>query len=142
MTGALILLSVALIVAITIPILDKNNRNSERRRDIDLVASLITSWQEDNQGSLPDSSQVSTIEGLKGLTDPDGSSYSYLVNSQSSEAGSTVSSLKSSATLDHRVYIFYSATCAGNYVVTSANDHSFAVIYKLEGTNSFYCACN
>lgn len=142
MVGAMILLSVGVAVAVTVPMIDQGSRNNDRRRDMQLIANLITNWQESNQGTLPTYSELSEIEGLKNLKDPDGSTYTYYVNGSSTDATNTATDLKSASTLNHRVYIFYSATCAGNYVISNTSPQSFAVLYKLEGQGNLYCVCN
>ena len=139
--GAIILVA-GVAIAITVPIFNQNHRNSERIRDMNLIADALVSYQEDNGGDLPDSDEIATLPDLADLGDPDGNAYTYLLNGRSDDAVAQTLTLKRETLLDHKVYIYYSATCSGNFPTPVGNHQKFAVFYKLEGGSSVYCTDN
>ena len=137
-----IILVVGIALVATIPIFSMNHRNSERIRDMNLIADSLVEWQEDHRGELPDSEELTTATGLGDLTDPDGTTYTYVLNNRAGKATADTMTLKRESALNHKVYVYYSATCSGNFPVPVGNQQKFAVFYKLEGGSSIYCVDN
>lgn len=139
--GASILIVIAIAISMTVPMVTRGANNSSRKRDMDTVVELIVAYQNQNQGSLPTLETLNEVEGLSDLADPDGSAYNFTINGNGQSTG-TASSLKSAENLDHKVYIFTGAACAGNYPVSHSSQQVFAVLYKLEGAGNLYCTDN
>ena len=98
-----IILVVGIALVVTIPIFSMNHRNSERIRDMNLIADSLVEWQENHRGELPDSEELTTATGLGDLTDPDGTTYTYVLNNRAGKAAADTMTLKRESALNHKV---------------------------------------
>ena len=150
-----------LMMMIALPALQRQQRDTKRKEDIDSLISNIKKYQTNNRGTLPINS-VDNSNNWKsfeekymkdGFEDPSsGEPYKLSVyNCEGSvdntcsdgEAKSAVESAISSSFEDNNfnLYIITSAKCAGDEskgVIKSSNPRKYAVIYKLEG-GGLYC---
>ena len=136
-----------LMVFIALPALQRNQRDAQRKRDIDRLYSAITRFRSNNKNtkylsldSYNDSGAgfVNSYLKLDGdsFEDPDGTAYSFAGNSGSS--GYTYEDYAYILTdFNHNIYIFNNTKCDGDKAVSS-DSSNYSISYKLEGGGS-YC---
>lgn len=160
-----------LMVFVALPSLQRNQRNSQRKRDVDRVASAIIEYQKHNKGKLPFSnynfdkkfaeryidsnctyshteSGVGNggthvyIDCKQGFTDPDGSPYTIGV-----AYGRTQDVFISDAEEwgdSHTIILANETKCNDakeDSVIGTGIERDFVVVYMLEG-GSVYCKDN
>lgn len=134
-----IILAIGVACMVTIPIFNLNHRNAERTRHLNLVTEALIDWQADHEGNLPSLQELSALPELSELSDPDGTPYQFVIDSQLNRASALP---YQGGSLDHKIYISYGSSCAGSFPIPVGNHQKFSVFYKLEGANSNYCADN
>lgn len=131
-----------LMVFVALPALQRSQRDTQRRDDMARVSTAITQYQTNNNGKLPTNgnSLVSNYLGGDEFVDPDGTKYTIeIVTSFDSSADYAKEALTFG---DHKVYLVEGALCNGESATKSgAQNRSFAILYKLEGSGT-YCADN
>lgn len=156
-----------LMVFIALPALQRGQRDSKRREDVDTLLTSIKKYQTNNRGALPtgtgdfnknDTVGVNDTNTWKGFLkdytdnnfkDPSGGEFYRLSVAQCSSGGgngNTCSGYSSSEIgsfpNDYTIYIVLQAACSGDEstgAVSSSNPRRLAALYRLEG-NGVYCA--
>ena len=135
-----------LMVFIALPALQRNQRDAQRKRDIDRLYSAITRYRSNNKNtkylsldSYNDSGAgfVNSYLKLDGdsFEDPDGTAYSF---AGSNSSGYTYEGDAYILTdFNHNIYIFNNTKCDGDKAVSS-DSSNYSISYKLEGGGS-YC---
>lgn len=148
LTGKTLAISIGVVVVlgivavVTIPLFQTNHRNSERVRHLNQLAEAIIAWQEENQGELPTDTEIQELEIMSEFQDPDGNDYQIVLNNRSDNATADTMTLQRQSSIDHKIYIYYSASCSGDFPAPVTNAQKFAVFYKLEGASKVYCVDN
>ena len=134
-----------LMVFIALPALQRNQRDTQRKRDIDRLASALINYKSNNRNndlSLSnhngdDKNFVDSYLKVGGdnFSDPDGTAYSF---AGSNSSGYTYEGDAYILTdFNHNIYIFNNTKCDGDKAVSS-DSSNYSISYKLEGGGS-YC---
>ena len=135
-----------LMVFIALPALQRNQRDAQRKRNIDRLYSAITRFRSNNKNtkylsldSYNDSGAgfVNSYLKLDGdsFEDPDGTAYSFAGSNSSGytyEDGAYILT-----DFNRNIYIFNNTKCDGDKAVSS-DSSNYSISYKLEGGGS-YC---
>jgi type II secretory pathway pseudopilin PulG len=135
-----------LMVFIALPALQRNQRDAQRKRDIDRLYSAITRYRSNNKNtkylsldSYNDSGAgfVNSYLKLDGdsFEDPDGTAYSFAGDSSSGYSYEDDAYILTD--FNHNIYIFNNTKCDGDKAVSS-DSSNYSISYKLEGGGS-YC---
>ena len=135
-----------LMVFIALPALQRNQRDAQRKRDIDRLYSAITRYRSNNKNtkylsldSYNDSGAgfVNSYLKLDGdsFEDPDGTAYSFAGDSSSGYTYEDDAYILTD--FNHNIYIFNNTKCDGDKAVSS-DSSNYSISYKLEGGGS-YC---
>lgn len=128
---------ILLIVFLAIPALQRNSRNTQRKNDASKVASLISEYESNNNGSTPQG--VAFVTPTANYVDATAEKFSILDNSANVTAVTNTGAAITAPTLD-KVVVVASATCNGNVPSsTVASKRSLVVYYYLEGSTSTGC---
>lgn len=143
-----------LMVFIALPALQRSQRDTQRRDDLARVATALTQFQTNNNGSLPANGNItgnnrpahgssnaaerliwdylnSTDATANSFKDPDGTFYSINISTSAPRSYDP-----------HVIYIIKKSYCNGEVPTnTRANDNDYSIVYKLEGSGT-YCADN
>ena len=134
-----------LMVFIALPALQRNQRDAQRKRDIDRLASALINYKSNNRNkdlSLSnyngdDKNFVDSYLKVGGdnFSDPDGTEYKFGKNGDYVGNGITVNNF------DHTIYIVRRTKCDGEVAKWSGNisDYNYSILYKLEA-GGVYCA--
>jgi prepilin-type N-terminal cleavage/methylation domain-containing protein len=119
-----------LMVFIALPALQRSQRDTQRKNDIARVQTAIQSYQSNNRNAIPtfDAAFVSgymTVNGADDFADPDGTDYTFTVNSTNGFVPTNF--------VAGKMYYTARAKCNGESVVTGQGTSKVAVQYKLEG---------
>lgn len=134
-----------LMVFIALPSLQRQARDTQRRRDMETIIAAIKKYQSNNRGSLPDGTNRSvwTSSLSKYLpTDfksPRGNAYSFVVRDCTGGVGNSCSNITENEIMTHpnNVYFGKSAKCDGSKIVKSANSRMVVVAHGLESGGIF-----
>ncbi len=151
-----------LMVFIALPQLQRAQKDTQRREDVDRLSSAITQWQANNNGRIPGQREASvctpgtdtSMTALRGDTeacrllreymnsvsatenafvDPDGPPYQLRIfNGPASNRPDG---------LDHTIYMYTRSKCNGEEIEQANNPRDYAILYKLEGSGT-YCISN
>ena len=135
-----------LMVFIALPALQRNQRDAQRKRDIDRLYSAITRYRSNNKNtkylsldSYNDSGAgfVNSYLKLDGdsFEDPDGTAYSFAGDSSSGYTYEDDAYILTD--FNHNIYIFNNTKCDGDKAVSS-DSSNYSISYNLEGGGS-YC---
>lgn len=141
-----------LMVFIALPQLQRAQRDTQRRSDLDRFAAGITQYQTNNNGKIPSKQDdfgtnngenfvKGYIVGTNGKVDEDfvdptsGDMYKIVFS------GATGDGAKSPTDLDGKIYYYTNARCDGENVVKGNGSRTYAAVYKLEGSG-VYCLDN
>lgn len=153
-----------LLVFIALPTLQRTQRDSTRKENIETMIKRMKTYQDNHRGALPDTPDG----GVSGVTansanawgefyrnslgsnfvDPDGTPYVLEVSKCNGPvADAECDEDYSSSALgefpnDHKIYIVEQAKCGGTEnigAVATSRLRNFAVVYKLEG-GGIFCA--
>ena len=157
-----------LMVFVALPSLQRSQKDTQRKQDVDRVAAALIQYQANNQGNLPNpmtafdgnfpESGCATIGGGSAtprilacefvknyLNSPDATVNEFKDpdgTPYSLRGSSTNPSADNLASFNHTIYIKYSAKCGGDsYFTSTSNSNDFVVLYHLEGSG-VYCADN
>lgn len=151
-----------LMVFIALPQLQRAQKDTQRREDVDRLSSAITQWQANNNGRIPGQKEASACRPGKdtgisqigqnneacrllrdymnsvnatenAFIDPDGNPYQLEIFRGPSTDGPNG--------LDHTIYMYTQAKCNGEVVEKANNPRDYALLYKLEGSGT-YCISN
>lgn len=119
-----------LMVFIALPALQRSQRDTQRKSDVSRLQTAIQNYQSSNRNKLPDLSDDSFINGYmkvggEDFADPDGTDYTFTVNSTNGFAPTTFTS--------GQLHYTVGAKCNGEQVVTGQGTAKIAIQYKLEG---------
>ena len=134
-----------LMVFIALPALQRNQRDAQRKRDIDRLASALINYKSNNRNKYlslsnhngDDKNFVDSYLKVGGdnFSDPDGTAYSF---AGSNSSGYTYEGDAYILTdFNHNIYIFNNTKCDGDKAVSS-DSSNYSISYKLEGGGS-YC---
>ena len=134
-----------LMVFIALPALQRNQRDAQRKRDIDRLASALINYKSNNRNndlSLSnhngdDKNFVDSYLKVGGdnFSDPDGTAYSFVGDSSSGYTYEDDAYILTD--FNHNIYIFNNTKCDGDKAVSS-DSSNYSISYKLEGGGS-YC---
>ena len=122
-----------LMVFVALPALQRSQRDTQRRQDISRLASALTQYQTNNDGSLPDSSangtsgdafQSSYLTG--DFVDPSGTAYTVMFYKLAANG-------TGAAKDNPEISVYTNAYCNGETPTYKAGANNYAAIYKLEG---------
>jgi prepilin-type N-terminal cleavage/methylation domain-containing protein len=118
-----------LMVFIALPALQRSQRDTQRKADVARVQTAIQSYQSSNRNGLPafDAGFISGYLTVGGdlFADPDGTSYTFSVNTTNGYVPATF--------VPGQMWYTLRAKCNGESVVTGQGTSKVAVQYKLEG---------
>ncbi len=159
-----------LMVFIALPVLQRSQRDTQRRSDIGKMASAIQQYQTNNNGRLP-KTDATGVAAKEPSGDDDRVKISGNYDSTNSPAQSFIKNYMNGATAEynefndpsgwayglkilefagdqptldfdeHIIYMYKGAHCNGELLEKSNNSRDYALIYKLEGA-SVYCTHN
>lgn len=137
-----------LMVFIALPAVQRTQRDAKRRDDVGVLLSAIQKYQNNNRGSLPDSTD--DLEPFLGSSfeDPKGFDYEIVIGGcgvKTGEGDCTFGNEANDGSVSfddsgYRMYVVRSATCDGAQAIPSNNPRKVAVLYKMEGGGGAYCA--
>ena len=131
-----------LMVFIALPALQRNQRDTQRRQDYSALASQITTYTTNNNGSLPaDNANLPADKYLNAKgQDPRGVPYKVVVTSSVPTTAPTISD----SDTEVKVYVVKKAVCKDGAVSTAkadgATNRSFAIYGPTEAGT--YCQSN
>ena len=134
-----------LMVFIALPALQRNQRDTQRKNDIDRFLTAVQNYQSNNKGVVPEANGTA-LHSLKQsylnesngeFKDPDGSTYVIV---SASAVGSAISSMKDSSN-NTLVYYYKNAECSNETTKQSNGSNKVAIAMKLEG-GGVYCVNN
>ena len=134
-----------LMVFIALPALQRNQRDTQRKNDIDRFLTAVQNYQSNNKGVVPEANGTA-LHSLKQsylnesngeFKDPDGSTYVIV---SASAVGSAISSMKDSNN-NTLVYYYKNAECSNETTKQSNGSNKVAIAMKLEG-GGVYCVNN
>ena len=152
-----------LMMMIALPALQRQQRDTARKEDIESLIANIKKYQENNRGALPtNDTNTSTnwnhfvsVYMKDGFEDPSSGKVYNLEIYNCSNSGATDSNCtgeaktaldnvitKSFADNDFKMYVIVGAKCAGDEskgAVKTSNPRKYSVLYKLEG-GGLFCA--
>lgn len=123
-----------LMVFIALPALQRSQRDTQRRHDLDRVQSQITSFMTNNRNQPPaDEDFKETGRFYSGymksggdlFQDPDGTNYTFVPNEI--DAGKEYSELKD------KIYYVRGAVCEGEKAITGKGSSKMAFQMRMEG---------
>lgn len=136
-----------LMVFIALPTLQRSQRDTQRKRDIDRLYDATNRWLANNRGkSLANSEFVGGMNALRDngylgraseFKDPDGQLYTVGWG----EVGVVPINRKNSTGSHTMIYRFANAQCDGENTVHKSGANSFAISIVLEG-GGVYCVSN
>jgi prepilin-type N-terminal cleavage/methylation domain-containing protein len=156
-----------LMVFIALPVLQRSQRDTERRSAVGRVASQIQQYQTNNNGRLPKNGSIAAQEP----TGDDDRVKIEVYNSSNNPAASFIKNYMNGATAEynefmdpsgwayglkidefagdqptlnfdeHMIYMYKGARCNGELLEKTNNSRDYALLYKLEGA-SVYCTNN
>jgi prepilin-type N-terminal cleavage/methylation domain-containing protein len=118
-----------LMVFIALPALQRSQRDTQRKADVARVQTAIQNYQSNNRNAVPTPgatfiSGYLTVGG-DSFADPDGTDYTFTVNS--------ANGFTPSAFVAGKMYYTLNAKCNGESVATGQGSSKIAVQYKHEG---------
>lgn len=125
---------IMLIVLLTVPGLQRNSRNTQRRSDATHMVSLINEFATNNNGSLPASVCFSGCSGATTL-DLSKEHFSLLTWGGTTNTTFSLGAFASAPTLstsNDQAYVYSGATCNGNTITAGGGARSFVVYYGAE----------
>lgn len=151
-----------LMVFVALPGLRASQRDAERRESVNQFLTKVKSYQSNNRGTLPGSSQtginvVNVSYGNSGaettwagfyrdylganFMDPDGKNYKLQVVKCGSDADVDCTTQLTDTFFpnDYKMLVVLQANCKGETAIGASNPRKLAVLYKLEGAG-IYCA--
>ncbi len=157
-----------LMVFVALPTLQRSQRDMQRRDDLARVATAITQFQSNNNGSVPGQKSNADVVSADFSTNNCKNNSAnvatkflcqYLNSSQAVSSGKNefvdpdgseykIVIKKAGDTtvpteVDHKIYISTQTHCEGETATKGGNDNArdYSIVYKLEGTG-IYCADN
>lgn len=139
-----------LMMMIALPALQRQQRDTKRKEDIDSLIANIKKYQTNNRGALPTNDWNNFMGNYykEGFEDPSsGESYNTTIAACGSvpvdaSCTSIQSLLNSSFPNDFKMYVVTEAKCSDSEdtgALKTSNPRRVAVLYKLEG-GGLYCA--
>lgn len=122
---------ILLIVFLAVPALQRNSRNTQRKNDAAKLASLISEYESNNNGSAPTSFGTGTAAGTLNVS---GESFSILP-----VTSGTVVSYTSAVPAVDNFTIEKGATCNGSTAQSATSTRSIVIVYGLEGSTASGC---
>ena len=129
-------------VFIALPALQRNQRDTQRKRDIDRLASALINYKSNNRNKYLSLSNyngddknfvVSYLKvGGDSFSDPDGTEYKFGKYGNYVYLGTTANNF------DHTIYIVNRTKCDGEVAKWSDNRSDYSIFYKLEA-GGVYC---
>lgn len=133
-----------LMVFIALPSLQRQSRDTQRRRDMETVISAIKSYQSNNRGALPDGNFQVWRDKLNkylpnNFVSPSGGQYNLVVRECISHVGANCNTNEGNMVFDENnyIYIVKTAKCDGSKIIKSSNGRKVVVAHKLEGGGIF-----
>lgn len=128
-------------VFIALPVLQRNQRDTQRKNDMSRLLSVVQSYQSNNKGNVPENLEGYfrtnyLNSGGNTFMDPDGSLYVFANGSIG-----TVPPIFKSASGNTAIWRFTGAKCDGENTVTVNGSNKIAFSMKLEG-GGVYCINN
>lgn len=129
----LIVLAIAglilLVVFLAVPALQRNSRNEQRKSDVSRVGSAVQEFINNNNGTLPTSTDNATVQALLGT-------LAYYTNTNVTVSGAATGTTTNGTTVD-TVNIYTKAQCAAmtggrGANSTGATDRQIAIVYSTE----------
>ena len=152
-------------VFIAVPTIQANQRDADRKSNVNKVVAAIKNYQTNNsRGALPSGSADLTANQIRNYTgndentwiyliknyvrdiqdynDPNGKGYEFDIYSclGASNAGDSCSNAVSISNYYNMMFIITGATCESGTAVKSNNNRNVAVVQSLERGEGFYCA--
>ena len=134
-----------MMVFIALPALQRNQRDIQRKNDVNHALAALQRYQANNKGNLPsgDYWEGFTLTYLRaggdGFQDPDGSDYGFWRNPDRNDIGFKASyGSYAGRTL---ISFFVNFGCDGGRIVDSLGNNKVALAVELEG-GGIYCANN
>src|SRR5919202_2367410 len=120
-----------LMVFIALPALQRNQRDTQRKKDLSRAQTAINNYQSNNRNSLPSDWSGFASQYLRAGNDPfaDPSGENYVFDDLA--VGSSVPANFSDA--QNKIYYTTSATCGNDGAAVSAGARKVALRMKLEG---------
>jgi len=144
-----------LMVFIALPTLQRNQRDTQRRSDMDRVAAQVQAYMGNNNGRVPFTGPAANENGAwaaflrdylntpNPFLDPNGESYTITYKGNAAAGTANTAGVGSEALdFNQTIYVYGAATCDGESAVAVANGtRRVAFRLKLEGAG-VYCVDN
>jgi prepilin-type N-terminal cleavage/methylation domain-containing protein len=127
---------ILLIVFLAVPALQRNSRNTQRKNDASHLASLITEYQSNNNGSNPSSVVFS---GSPSAGQLDATTEKFSILDTSSNITLTTRPASPGAPATDTAVIYTRATCSGAATTAGTSTRQVVVYYYLEGSTTSGC---
>ncbi|MBS7346325.1 MAG: hypothetical protein KIG14_01270 [Candidatus Sacchiramonaceae bacterium] len=127
-------------VFIALPALQRNQRDTQRKRDVDRVLAAVQSYRANNRGNVPRYLMGNEFKGtyltFEGETfmDPDGSDYNFARLDFEQEPPSR----KRESNGATYIWVSWGGKCSGSYAVDANGANRHAIMMILEG-GGVYC---
>ncbi len=126
--------------------LNTSKNDTQRRGDMSRVISAMSGYYVNNRRypKTQDDYEMfikNYIANKKSFTDPDGTKYIPTLVGKCTGSngcwgkGNNEKNIKEPTSLDHKIYLFYNASCSGDEVIPDDNSKHYAIYYVLQQGN-------
>lgn len=127
---------ILLIVFLAVPALQRNSRNTQRKNDASHLASLISEYQSNNNGSSP---TAVVFSGTPGANQLNATGERFSILDTSSTINIIARPTAPAVPAADAAVIYTRATCNGNTTNAGTSPRQLVVFYGLEGATTSGC---